>query len=295
MKHARPRGGIKTFQEAQVEYLAFLRNRKNRSEKHLKGLRSNYERFAEDHGGLKLHTVGKEIVENWLDDQDDVGAKTRANYLRDLHSLFEYASEQRNWCAENPCRKIAKPEGATKDITFLRPKEAESLLASAAENEPILAAGLALKAFAGLRTSELLLLDWSKVGDFQIEIAASHSKTRRRHLVSISENLKAWLALHRKTEGLVVPLSANGWHDAVQRITALANPPLVLLPNVLRHSFCSYHYAKHKNENLTAAEAGNSPAVVFNHYRALVSERDVDAFWSLVPAGDVAGKIVSIL
>jgi site-specific recombinase XerD len=173
--------------------------------------------------------------------------------------------EQKSWCAENPCKKIEKPEGETKDITFLHPRELEALLLSAAEHEPILVAGLALKAFAGLKTSELLLLDWKKVGDSQIEIAASQSKTRRRRLVSISENLKIWLTPYHRAKGPVVPLSANGWHDAIQRINTMLNTPLVLPSNVLRHSFCSYHYAKYKNENLTAAEAGNSPAVIFNH------------------------------
>ncbi|HWB58680.1 MAG TPA: hypothetical protein VG733_04275 [Chthoniobacteraceae bacterium] len=284
VKHARPRGGIKSFQEAGTEYLAFLKNRKNRSDKHLKGLRSNYDRFAEDYGDVKIHLVRKDTVENWLDDQDNVSAKTRANYLRDLYSLFEFAVEQKSWCAENPCKKIEKPEGEAKDITFLRPNELESLLTLAVEHETSLVAGLALKAFAGLRTSELLILDWSKIGDSQIEISASQSKTRRRRLVSISENLKVWLAQYRKEKGPVVSLSPNGWHDAIQRTTALADEPLNLPSNVLRHSFCSYHYAKYKNENLTAAEAGNSPAVIFNHYRALVPVRDVDAYWSVLPA-----------
>jgi hypothetical protein len=38
-----------------------------------------------------------------------------------------------------------------------------------------------------------------------------------------------------------------------------------LPPNFARHSFCSYHYALHRNENLTAAEAGNSPNVIFSN------------------------------
>jgi hypothetical protein len=40
--------------------------------------------------------------------------------------------------------------------------------------------------------------------------------------------------------------------------------------NALRHSFGSYHYALHKNENLTAAEMGNSPSIVFRHYHAVI-------------------------
>jgi hypothetical protein len=53
--------------------------------------------------------------------------------------------------------------------------------------------------------------------------------------------------------------------------------------NALRHSFGSYSYGKSKSENLTAAEMGNSPAVVFKHYRALVKPEDVTAYWAIRP------------
>ena len=51
----------------------------------------------------------------------------------------------------------------------------------------------------------------------------------------------------------------------------------------MRHSFGSYFFAKSKNENLTASEMGNSPAMVFQHYRALVKESDSLEYWSLRP------------
>jgi hypothetical protein len=54
--------------------------------------------------------------------------------------------------------------------------------------------------------------------------------------------------------------------------------------NVLRHTFGSYHYALHRNENLTAAEMGNSPAMVFRHYRAVVTPEAAAKFWNVLPA-----------
>ncbi|HEY5704026.1 MAG TPA: hypothetical protein VIS96_00460 [Terrimicrobiaceae bacterium] len=53
--------------------------------------------------------------------------------------------------------------------------------------------------------------------------------------------------------------------------------------NVLRHTFGSYHYALHRYENLIAAEMGNSPAMVFRHYRAVVAPEAATTFWSLFP------------
>jgi hypothetical protein len=59
--------------------------------------------------------------------------------------------------------------------------------------------------------------------------------------------------------------------------------------NALRHSLGSYHYAKFKNENLTAAEMGDSPAVVFKHYRALVEPEEVEAYWKILPSAAQIG------
>jgi hypothetical protein len=53
--------------------------------------------------------------------------------------------------------------------------------------------------------------------------------------------------------------------------------------NILRHTFGSYHYALHRNENLTAAEMGNSPAIVFRHYRAVDTPEAAKQFWNLLP------------
>ena len=54
--------------------------------------------------------------------------------------------------------------------------------------------------------------------------------------------------------------------------------------NILRHTFGSYHFALHRNENLTAAEMGNSPAMVFRHYRAVVTSKAAARFWNLLPS-----------
>jgi hypothetical protein len=52
----------------------------------------------------------------------------------------------------------------------------------------------------------------------------------------------------------------------------------------------SYHFALHRNENLTAAEMGNSPAMVFRHYRAVVTPEAATRFWNLLPLP--AAKVV---
>ena len=80
------------------------------------------------------------------------------------------------------------------------PDDLEKLLKGApADLVPVLAIG----AFAGLRTSELLRLEWNEV-DLErglIEVKADKAKSARRRLVKIEPNLRAWLAPYAGSAG----------------------------------------------------------------------------------------------
>jgi hypothetical protein len=52
----------------------------------------------------------------------------------------------------------------------------------------------------------------------------------------------------------------------------------------LRHSFCSYHYVLNANENLTAAQAGNSPAMIHAHYKGLATRAEAEKWFAVQPA-----------
>jgi len=53
--------------------------------------------------------------------------------------------------------------------------------------------------------------------------------------------------------------------------------------NALRHSFGSYWLAKFKDTAALALQMGNSPQIIFAHYRELVSPDDAKQFWSMKP------------
>ncbi len=60
--------------------------------------------------------------------------------------------------------------------------------------------------------------------------------------------------------------------------------------HALRHSFISYRVAKIKNVNEVAMEAGNSPDMIFKHYRELVTEKEADAWFGVTPDAVKAAK-----
>lgn len=58
---------------------------------------------------------------------------------------------------------------------------------------------------------------------------------------------------------------------------------LVWKHNALRHSFISYRVADIENVAQVALEAGNSPQMIFKHYRELVRPVDAKMWFSIAP------------
>jgi hypothetical protein len=54
--------------------------------------------------------------------------------------------------------------------------------------------------------------------------------------------------------------------------------------NALRHSFISYRVAESKDVSATSLEAGNSPKIIFQNYRELVTEKEAKEWFGIVPA-----------
>jgi integrase len=114
-------------------------------------------------------------------------------------------------------------------------------------------------------------LDWENihlVGSQRfIEVAARKAKTRQRRIVSISDNLAAWLMPLAQVTGPVVLSAYRERHQRLQVLAKLTPWPR----NVLRHSFGSYHLAFHKNE---APYGGRDGQLSGGDLPALSSTRD---------------------
>jgi len=107
-------------------------------------------------------------------------------------------------------------------------------------------------------------------------VRAGQAKTASRRVIPITDNLASWLApLPRR--GRVVPSCTQH-----KEITALAKSLGIPWPrNVLRHSFISYRIAIVKSADQVALEAGNSPAIIFRHYRELTTEETAKEWFGI--------------
>ena len=140
---------------------------------------------------------------------------------------------------------------------------------------------LAIGAFTGLRHAELLRLEWEDVRFAQgfVEVKAKKAKTAQRRLVPIQPNLQAWLAPYRAQTGKVCP-----WIRIGRTASVLAKDLGIRWPNNgLRHSYASYRLAQCQDAAKVALEMGNTPNMIFRHYRELVMPKDATAWWGIFP------------
>lgn len=114
-----------------------------------------------------------------------------------------------------------------------------------------------------------------------VEIVAVKSKTRQRRLVEICPALAAWLEPYRANTGKLWTGHEICFQQKLVKLCEAAKAPRK--HNGLRHAFCTYHFAAHANENLTAAQAGNSPAMIHAHYKGLATKADAEKWFAVKP------------
>lgn len=247
------------------------------SDRYLQDLRNRLDTFAADFGSLKAGEILPNQIDDWLRGLE-VAAQTRNNFRKVLHALFQFALV-RGYATENAVAKTAKAKVVRGAPEIFTPAQIQTVLEKAPSDFiPYLAIG----AFAGLRSAEIERLDWSEIdlAGKLIHVAAEKSKTAQRRLVTVSDNLAAWLAPHASKAGPVV--SANEVRSQREKTCKAAE--IEWPSNALRHSFASYHLAHFKNAASTATELGHaSPVMLYQHYRELVRPDVAARWWQVMP------------
>ena len=243
---------------------------------------------------LPIIAVSAPLVQQWIyglknqKTKKDTAARTKENMLRQIVSLFNFARRQKYVPAELALElsEISTPTKQHAPIGIYTPDQMRAILAAADE---AVAPALALAAFAGLRLAEVSRLDWREVrlAERLIVVGAENAKTAARRLVPISDNLAAWLTPHAKRFGLLNPCDeqaenvGNALGDRFERAAARAK--VAWKRNGFRHSYISYRVATLKDVPAVALECGNSPNIIFSNYRALATDAEAKAWFSILP------------
>ena len=143
---------------------------------------------------------------------------------------------------------------------------------------------LALGGFAGLRTAEIQRQLWTDIllDRGFIRVTAAKGNTAQKRLVPIQDNLKEWLTMYWRQDGLCCEY--KNMTNAAHRIAKRAG--VAWKHNALRHSFISNRVAQIQNIPQTSHEAGNSVAVVNRNYRELVTPEEAASWFEIRPKQD---------
>jgi integrase len=245
-------------------------------------------RFSGSFGERKLSDIEPAEIDSWLRELC-VAPLTRNTFHLRLSVFFEFA-RQRGWIQANPMADVPKAKVTGKPPGILSPEQTARLLEAASEETlPFFALGL----FGGLRSAELARLEWHHIkwDERLIEVPALSSKTASRRLVTMQPNLLEWLAPYRDKHGPICFPNHSRRMVEDRRAAGITDWP----NNAMRHSFASYHLAAFRDAPALSLELGHvTPAIVFSHYREVVTPSQAERFWKIAPVVDADSKLAVV-
>jgi integrase len=261
-----------------------------RSERHIYALRNDLEPFTGQFP--QLDRVGVADIAAYLRCLK-VGPRRRDNVRNSIALLFRFARDRERL----PDRKTAAEKVARikplVDVQTWTIQEADLLLQFASGHwQPCFALGL----FAGLRTAEILRMEWSSLNFDMRVVAVGHrqSKTRTDRRLPMQDNLSIWLERYRGRVGPIYPgnFKTNENLHSLEMARIRKATGLPRKDNACRHSFGSYRLAVTKNFGQVALEMGNSERMVRQHYNDPKIEAEGAAYFDIMPRD--RGKVVEI-
>jgi len=250
--------------------------------------------FAKTFPATSIADLTKDHLNLFMAKYAKHSAKSRNHYRQTVKMFLRWAVK-RDYLS--PSHRLLEADGLTTEpadspeTEIYNATELQALLeASDTELRPV----IALQALAGARLQECLRLTWEDVWRVpgHIEISSAKSKTRSRRLCEMGEALRRWLEPYRQYVGPVFSKHRDTFHESLS--TLLESLNVRAKRNGLRHGFCTHHFALHTNENLTASQAGNSPAMIHAHYKGLATRAEAEKWFAVAPASRVEQVIQSL-
>lgn len=189
-----------------------------------------------------------------------LGSWAKKHHLLNLRAFFSYLVRERRM-AQNPCDGI-RPPLCDSHIEIVPLEAIQRICGTIQKHDPTLLPYFCLLAFAGLRWNEARQIRRQHVRDGYIEVTAGVAKTRSRRLVPIYFSAATAAKVGEAT-------------DVRRRLRRIYAQAAVNVPrNALRHTFASMLVAQTQKDPEGIAPSGvlgHSDAVLYRHYRALVS------------------------
>lgn len=267
-----------TVREASIRYLK-AREADGIAKATLTHAKMDMKRFVEKFGDRSLSITPDEI-RAWLGmlPFSDV---TKRNHFKRVNAFYNWTKLD-GLCVVNPCDNVRSPVRDADDVTVLSVDDVKKLFKTAKKLRPQVCARLALEAFAGLRFSSAarLVKEDINFADKGITLPAAKLKTRKRHYIDgLPDNLWKWLESAPDEAWTLTQRQYLSLKGETFRLAQVHNPG-----NVLRHSFCSYHVAAHKDAARTAVILCHaSPRMLYQHYKGRATTAAAGQYFKIVP------------
>ena len=271
-----PISGKKTVSELIPEY---LRTKTNPKYRQAQGIALGV--FQKDFGTKPITSIFAPAIEKWFEKKGWNPLNAR-NYMRDLSMFFRWA-EFRDYAAGNPFDKIERPSVPRKVPEIFTVEESRRILEAAYLNPalgllPMYAIGL----FSGVRIEELGRMTWEMIDwvEGEIRLPANVTKTGMPRNIEIFPALRETLENGAPETGMIV----SAVNLRLRRTKLLSLAGIQNHRNALRHSFASYHAAKHRNPGALQLLLGQeTPSVMFKHYISATRRTDAEKYFNLRP------------
>jgi integrase len=242
----------RTLDQVRTELVEW-KKKTGRSERHVASLDYRLRKLVKAIGDKPVTAITTQDLEAELDRHCDWNATTVHSVVQGWKIALNFAV-RRGYALKNPADRLELPKIVHDEPRVLTVDEARRLLAATlfSDRHPLLPACrayLAIGMFAGIRPEEMERLEWSHVmlSTATITIKFANAKARDRRIVDIAPNLGRWLQPLAKQRGKVLTQPIEDLRAAARGVLGLPKWP----SDVLRHTYASYHYAMHRNEQET--------------------------------------------
>jgi len=291
LEHNRKQKSI-TVADALDKFLDWKR-RSNKRDRTITSLEHELSAFFSGRLNKQLGTIGRKACEAWIlgpvrdrttgaNTSNPSTGRTQRNRKARLHAFFAWALKKK-FIDTNPAQGIECAELEEAEPEILTIDECRRLLAATqAFDDGVMMPYTILGLFCGIRPEkELERLTWDciSIEEEIITLRGAAAKVRSRRIVEIPPNALAWIAPYVVKGTPIHPPNTRKKLEAIRESAGLVPWKY----DVMRHTALSARLAEGRSEGEVATWAGNSPEELHKRYKGLMTRKQAQAFWAIVP------------
>jgi integrase len=229
---------------------------------------------------------------------------TKKDHCDTYDEFFEWCIFPNKWITENPCRGIDF-NLKDKEVAIFEVKEAERIFKAAQKADKDILRYVVACMFVGLRPeAEALKLHRDDFTDETRNLRVHSSKTGKFRYIEVPEDPFKWLiadkwkGLNSQANfwkrwdkfraslgyriGIMKKKRVNGKQIFYRDLSTSSKDRPKWPHDVMRHTFCSYHYAAFGDEALTTKLAGHTLRMFRKHYLRHIPKSEGLRFWQII-------------